>query len=159
LYAYSGGIGKATALALARYGCSFAIHYNSNAESANAIVAELSLLSPGPSLPSLFFGLFHSNQLLVRTDTRHAAFQADLSTIPGLRGLHADVVRDLGPIDILFVNHGIIGHQLGRGGNIEDLDYEVFETTWRANTAPAFLASLLSHFGMVLIYSQADNFS
>jgi NAD(P)-dependent dehydrogenase (short-subunit alcohol dehydrogenase family) len=76
---------------------------------------------------------------LHRTDARHAAFQADLSTVEALRALHTDVVRTLGDVDVLFVNHGLIGHMLGRGGNIEDLDYAVFESTWRANTAPAFL--------------------
>jgi NAD(P)-dependent dehydrogenase (short-subunit alcohol dehydrogenase family) len=77
-----------------------------------------------------------------RTGARHAAFQADLSTVDALRALHADVVRTLGDVDVLFVNHGLIGHMLGRGGNIEDLDYAVFESTWRANTAPAFLVRI-----------------
>jgi NAD(P)-dependent dehydrogenase (short-subunit alcohol dehydrogenase family) len=72
-------------------------------------------------------------------DARHAAFQGDLAAPDALRALHADVVGALGPVDVLFVNHGIIGQMLGRAGNIEDLALGMFEHTWRANTVPAFL--------------------
>jgi NAD(P)-dependent dehydrogenase (short-subunit alcohol dehydrogenase family) len=133
----SGGIGKATAFALAPYGCSFAVHYHSNADSAHAVVAELERRVPSAPVRLAPPRSLHSR--IHRTDARHAAFQADLSTVDALRALHADVVRTLGDVDVLFVNHGLIGHMLGRGGNIEDLDYAVFESTWRANTAPAFL--------------------
>jgi 3-oxoacyl-[acyl-carrier protein] reductase len=37
----SGGIGKATCRALATLGCSIAVHYNSSAEAAKALVEEL----------------------------------------------------------------------------------------------------------------------
>lgn len=37
----SGGIGKATCLALASMGCSIAVHYHSSTETANALVKEL----------------------------------------------------------------------------------------------------------------------
>jgi 3-oxoacyl-[acyl-carrier protein] reductase len=37
----SGGIGKATCRALARMGCSIAVHYHSNSESAGKLVEEL----------------------------------------------------------------------------------------------------------------------
>lgn len=79
-----------------------------------------------------------------RTDAggRHRAFQADLGSVEGVRALHTDIMRELGPIDILFVNHGIIGHMLGRDGNIEDLDFSIFAHTWQNNTAPAFLVCL-----------------
>jgi NAD(P)-dependent dehydrogenase (short-subunit alcohol dehydrogenase family) len=72
-------------------------------------------------------------------DARHVAFGGDLSSQDALRALHADVVRELGPIDILFVNHGDIGVPIGRHGNIEDVDYSAFERNWQANTVPAFL--------------------
>jgi len=119
----SGGIGSATVRALAPYECSFAVHYHSNRAGAETVVSELERVSPGG---------------------RHRAFQADLGTVEGVRALHADIVRELGPIDILFVNHGIIGHMLGRDGNIEDLDFSIFARTWQNNTAPAFLLSQLS---------------
>ena len=37
----SGGIGKATCRALAKMGCSIAVHYHSNSESAEKLVEEL----------------------------------------------------------------------------------------------------------------------
>jgi 3-oxoacyl-[acyl-carrier protein] reductase len=72
-------------------------------------------------------------------DARHAAFHGDLSSENALRALHADVLRELGPIDVLFVNHGDTGTQLGRHGAIQDIEMAEFERIWRANTAPAFL--------------------
>lgn len=38
---FRGGIGHATALALARDGCSIAVHFNSAVDKASALVAEL----------------------------------------------------------------------------------------------------------------------
>jgi hypothetical protein len=90
---------------------------------------------------------------------RHRAFQADLGTVEGVRALHADIVRELGPIDILFVNHGIIGHMLGRDGNIEDLDFSIFARTWQNNTAPAFLVSIIYYSLSCLMYRDADHSS
>jgi 3-oxoacyl-[acyl-carrier protein] reductase len=42
----SGGIGRATALALARNGCSVAVHYNANAAPAEALAEELARICP-----------------------------------------------------------------------------------------------------------------
>lgn len=86
----TGGIGKATSLALARLGCSIAIHYNSAADTARELVGELQQLG-----------------------VRAAAFQADLSSYDAARKLHADVVRDMGHPTILFNNAGLT---MGKSG-------------------------------------------
>ncbi|KAJ7280248.1 NAD-binding protein [Mycena rebaudengoi] len=117
----SGGIGQATALALAIRGCSIAVHYNSAADSANDLVAELTKF-PG---------------------IRAHAFQADLSDYDNVRTLHADVVAKLGNPDILFNNAGITGTVVGRRGNIEDVTLEDFENTWKVNTGSSFLLTQL----------------
>jgi NAD(P)-dependent dehydrogenase (short-subunit alcohol dehydrogenase family) len=69
----------------------------------------------------------------------HHAFQADLGSTDGIRSLHSEVTQKMGPIDVLYVNHGIIGHFLGRDGDIENLDVDMFEHTWRNNTLPSFV--------------------
>ncbi|KXN91312.1 3-oxoacyl-[acyl-carrier-protein] reductase FabG [Leucoagaricus sp. SymC.cos] len=122
----TGGIGNATALALARLGCSIAVHYNSAEAKANELVKELEGL-PG---------------------VRAAAFQADLSGYDGARKLHADVVRVLGHPDILFNNAGVVSSVIGPNGNIQDISAETFEATWRTNTGTAFLLTQLCMFSM-----------
>jgi 3-oxoacyl-[acyl-carrier protein] reductase len=57
--------------------------------------------------------------------------------------MHAAVTTDLGVIDILFNNAGMTGKIIGRGGNIEDLSVDDFESTWRANVGGAFLVRVL----------------
>lgn len=103
---YRGGIGRATALRLARLGCDIAVHYNSAAAVARSLVLELISLS-------------------VRAD----AFQADLSTYDGVNALHADVVKKLGPPDVLFCNAGATLKTIGPQGDILDVSPEEFERT------------------------------
>jgi NAD(P)-dependent dehydrogenase (short-subunit alcohol dehydrogenase family) len=69
----------------------------------------------------------------------YTMFQGNLSSYDVVRAMHADVTAKLGPIDILFSNHGQTGQMLGRGGNIEDLRFEEFEAVWKTNTASHFL--------------------
>lgn len=114
-----GGIGKASALELAKLGCSIAVHYNSAQATADALVTELTSLG-----------------------VKAAAFQADLSTYDGAHKLHADVVSKLGNPDILFNNSGITGPRTGPSGNIQDVSPEQFEHTWRTNIGTSFLVSL-----------------
>jgi NAD(P)-dependent dehydrogenase (short-subunit alcohol dehydrogenase family) len=71
----------------------------------------------------------------------YTMFQGNLSSYDVVRAMHAAVVAKLGPIDILFSNHGQTGQMLGRGGNIEDLRLEEFEAAWKTNTASHFLVS------------------
>ncbi|KAK7028294.1 hypothetical protein R3P38DRAFT_919187 [Favolaschia claudopus] len=113
----SGGIGQATAIALAIRGCSIAVHYNNAKRAADDLVAEL-LLLPG---------------------IRAQAFQADLGDYDSVRALHAAVVDSLGHPDVLFNNAGTTGKVVGKAGNLEDVTLEDFEKTWKVNTGSSFL--------------------
>ncbi|KAI1624999.1 3-oxoacyl-reductase [Exophiala viscosa] len=115
----TGGIGKATSLALARLGCSIAVHYNSAADTARELVEQLQHLG-----------------------VKASAFQADLSSYDAARKLHADVVREMGKPTILFNNAGLT---MGKSGvkEITDISIEEFEQTWRANCGTAFLLTQL----------------
>ncbi|KII84774.1 hypothetical protein PLICRDRAFT_117023, partial [Plicaturopsis crispa FD-325 SS-3] len=119
---FSGGIGRATALALARHGCLIAVHYNSAASTAASLV---DTLNAGHASP------------------RAKAFQADLSTYEATRALHKAVVEQMGHIDILFSNHGITGLTIGRHGEVGDVDIEEFERVWRVNSGTSYLLAQL----------------
>ncbi|KAG9225488.1 hypothetical protein PLEOSDRAFT_163662 [Pleurotus ostreatus PC15] len=116
----TGGIGRATSLALARLGCSISIHYHSAKEKATALADELKT---------------------VNAPIHVEVFQADLSKMDDVRRLHAEVVAQMGHPDILFNNAGITGPgaSIGARSNMEDMSLEAFEHTWRTNTAQAFL--------------------
>ncbi|KAF5350867.1 hypothetical protein D9758_010503 [Tetrapyrgos nigripes] len=117
----SGGIGKASAITLARRGCSIAVHYSQSADRAHALAEELQ----------------KSFQV------RAAAFGADLSNYDNVRGLHSEVVQKLGHPDILFNNAGDTVKVIGRMGNIEDISVDLFEKTWKLNTGSQFLLTQL----------------
>nr|GAT57963.1 NAD-binding protein [Mycena chlorophos] len=117
----SGGIGAASAVALAAKGCSIAVHYNSAKVAAETLV-----------------------QLLTTVHGVQAqALQADLADYGAVRGLHAAVVAAMGNPDILFNNAGTTGKVVGKAGNIEDVTIEDFENTWRTNTGSSFLLTQL----------------
>ncbi|KAF7328929.1 NAD-binding protein [Mycena venus] len=117
----SGGIGQATALALAIRGCSIAVHYNSAKGPADDLVAELKKLN----------------------GIRAHAFQADLADYDSVRAMHAAVVDILGNPDILFNNAGTTGTVVGKRGNIESVTLDDFEKTWKINTGSSFLLTQL----------------
>ncbi|KAJ7334828.1 NAD-binding protein [Mycena albidolilacea] len=117
----SGGIGQATALALAIRGCSIAVHYNSAQEPADALVAELTQLH----------------------GIRARAFQADMGDYDSVRAMHAAVVDTLGNPDILFNNAGTTGTVVGKRGDIESVTLDDFEKTWKINTGSSFLLTQL----------------
>jgi len=123
----TGGIGLATAKALARTGCSIAIHYNalSSKEKADKLIPDLTALAPPGVQP------------------RFAAFQADLSKYDEARRLHAEVVNVLGNPNVLFANHGVAGPTIGGNGDIRDVSPEIFEEVWRTNTGTSFLLAQL----------------
>ncbi|KAK7460566.1 hypothetical protein VKT23_009287 [Stygiomarasmius scandens] len=114
----TGGIGRATAITLARQGCSIAVHYNSAAEKARVLVEELQ-------------NSFH---------VRAVAFGADLSSYDNVRSLHAEVVEKLGHPDILFNNAGDTVKVIGKMGDIQEISVEMFENTWRLNAGSSFLS-------------------
>ncbi|KAK5945950.1 hypothetical protein PMZ80_000089 [Knufia obscura] len=115
----TGGIGHATALALASMKCNIAVHYNANAEKAQELVRKLE--SEG---------------------VRSKHFQADLSSYENTRRLHKEVVDSLGHPTILFNNAGLT---LGKSGvkDISEISIEDFEKTWRANCATSYLLTQL----------------
>ncbi|KAK7036739.1 hypothetical protein VNI00_011404 [Paramarasmius palmivorus] len=116
-----GGIGNATALALARQGASIAVHYSSASEKAIALV----------------------EQLQAHEGVRAAVFQADLSEYDNVRRMHTEIVEQLGHPDILFNNAGSTGKVIGKMGNIQDVSIEDFEKTWRLNTGSSYLLTQL----------------
>jgi 3-oxoacyl-[acyl-carrier protein] reductase len=116
-----GGIGNATALALARQGASIAIHYSTASEKANTL----------------------AEQLQGYEGVRAAVFQADLSEYDNVRRVHSEVVEQLGHPDILFNNAGATGKVIGKMGNIQDVSIEDFEKTWRLNTGSSYLLTQL----------------
>jgi len=115
----TGGIGHATSLALARLGCSIAVHYHSAADTASALVSTLQSMG-----------------------VRASSFRANLSSYAETRDLHAAVVRDLGHPTILFNNAGVT---MGKSGvkDVADITVDEFEETWRANCGTGFLLTQL----------------
>ncbi|KJA17333.1 hypothetical protein HYPSUDRAFT_170644 [Hypholoma sublateritium FD-334 SS-4] len=116
----SGGIGRVSALALANHGCSIAVHYNASKGKASDIVTQLKI-----------------------SGVNAVAFQADLSQYNNVRKLYADVVAQMGPVDILFNNSGVTNTVIGPQGNIQDLSIDEFESTWRTNTGSSYLLTQL----------------
>ncbi|OJD32338.1 3-oxoacyl-acp reductase [Diplodia corticola] len=115
----SGGIGKATCLALADMGCSIAVHYHTNSDAANALVDQLK--AKGVNVQAL---------------------QADLSIYDEARKLYSSVSSSLGSPKILFNN---AGSALSKPGlrSASDISIEDFELTWRSNCGSAFLLTQL----------------
>ncbi|KIK54769.1 hypothetical protein GYMLUDRAFT_48464 [Collybiopsis luxurians FD-317 M1] len=118
----SGGIGAATALALARQGCSIAVHYNSAKDKAQSLSKSLQEIS---------------------SDVRVDIFQADLSDYDGVRQLYNQVVQTMGHPDILFNNAGALIKTIGRMGNMQDVSIEEFEKTWKLNAGSSYLLTQL----------------
>jgi 3-oxoacyl-[acyl-carrier protein] reductase len=115
----TGGIGKATCVALARLNCSIAVHYNTAADTAESLVSQLKAMG-----------------------VRASRFKADLSSYEETRKLHAEVVEGLGHPTILFNNAGLT---MGKSGvkDISEISVEDFEQTWRANCGTGFLLTQL----------------
>lgn len=114
----SGGIGKATCLALAAMGCSIAVHYHSSTSAAEALVKDLQAKG-----------------------VRAEAFKADLTKYDEVRSLYTTVVKSLGHPTILFNNAGLA---LKSGiKSITEISIDEFEHTWRANCGSAFLMTQL----------------
>ncbi|KAF8881614.1 hypothetical protein BD779DRAFT_1545772 [Infundibulicybe gibba] len=64
-------------------------------------------------------------------------------SLRNVRRLHTEVVDTLGHPDILFNNSGATGKVIGPKGNIQDLDIEMFEATWKLNTGSSYLLTQL----------------
>jgi len=115
----SKGIGKATALALARAGANVVINYASDDSSANELVATIT--SGSQSNPS-----------------RALAVKADAGDVQQLETLVKKVVDVYGKIDILIANAGIMPMV-----DLEHTTEEIFDRVMRLNVkGPFFLAQV-----------------
>lgn len=113
----SRGIGRATALALAKEGAQVLIHYGSGAKEAEAVVAEIR-----------------------KGEGRAQAIAADLAMPDGAHKLAKEVRSIIGDrLDILVANAGI-----SKNATIEDTTVEDFDKLYAVNVrAPFFLVQQL----------------
>jgi 3-oxoacyl-[acyl-carrier protein] reductase len=116
----TGGIGRATAIALGKEGYALALHYNTaSQEKVKELTDDIENCCP-----------------------RYRTFKADLSDFNAVRTLHAHVVSLLGNPTVLFLNAGSTGGKYGVK-SLAEISMEAFETTWRINTASPFLLTKL----------------
>lgn len=139
----TGGIGIATAHALASLHCSIAIHYHTASSTASTLASELRS----------------------KYGVRASPFQADLSSYASVRALHAAVVQEMGHPTILFNNAGSIGPKSGVK-TLDEISVDEFEETWRINCGSAYLLTQLclpamveAGFGRVVFCSSVAGFS
>ena len=81
----SRGIGKACAIALAKRGYDVAVNYVSNVSAAESVVEEITALG-----------------------VRAIAVQADTANLPAVKDMFRTVVRELGGVDVLVNNAGVV---------------------------------------------------
>lgn len=77
-----------------------------------------------------------SSRLVEELGKEARAYACDTADPAAVRETFANVVRDLGEVDVLIYNAGA-----GKRGSIEEVSAEDFEMTWRVNTLGAFVAS------------------
>ncbi|KAK3640312.1 hypothetical protein LTR56_011908 [Elasticomyces elasticus] len=122
----TGGIGAATAIALARTGeYDLALHYNSaTQEIRDSLGSKIKAAAATSSEPRVEF------------------FQADMGDFAAVRKLHEDVIDIFNKVDVLFNNAGsTLGHQGVK--SLADVPFEIFESAWRVNTGSAILLTQL----------------
>jgi len=101
----SRGIGRAVALRLARDGAAVAVNYRSGREQAESAVEEIR-----------------------RTGGRAVAVGADISDPAQVSAMAAQIERDLGPVDILINNAGVLVR-----GDLGDFDFSQMDGMRRTN--------------------------
>lgn len=113
----SRGMGRATALELAKAGAHVLVHYSAGAKEAEAVVAEIRALG-----------------------ARADALQADLSAPDGAHTLAAQVRQIVGDrLDVLVANAGV-----SKSASVEDTTVEDFDRLFAVNVrAPFFLVQQL----------------
>jgi len=118
----TGGIGKATSLALAKTGeYELALHYNAaNEDTRSALSANIA----------------------TNTGIQPHFFQADISSYDAVRKLYADVIKAMGAVDVLFNNAGSVGGHSG-AKSLADIPMGVFEETYRVNAGSGILLTQL----------------
>ena len=121
----TGGIGRATAVALAKTGeFDLALHFNNASEETRQGIMSAIAAERGSA------------------GTSHAFFKADLGNYDDVRKLHEKVVKSLGHVDVLFNNAGANAGHTGVQDLI-DLPFEAFEESWRINTGSGILLTQL----------------
>lgn len=127
----TGGIGRATCIALAKEGYTLAMHYNSAPEDIRKDLLAKVTSAQKVSDPNSSAGA--------------AFFQADMSSSSAIAELHKQVVSLLGDPTVVYLNAGTTNSKGGNSmiGDISEVDLSTFESTWRVNTlAPYQLAQL-----------------
>lgn len=109
----SRGIGRATALALARGGLDVAVNYREARGAADQVVAEI-----------------HA------AGRRAAALRADIETATAARGLVGAAVEHFGRLDVLVSNAGVI-----EKAGVLDLTEEAWDRMFRVNVRGAFFCA------------------
>ena len=121
----TGGIGRATALALAKTGdFDLALHYNSAGEEARNAISSTIKDAVGTSSIRIEF------------------FQADLGNYDSVRQLHKDVVSKLGNVDVLFNNAGANAGLKGVQ-NLSEVPIDAFDQSFKINTGSGILLAQL----------------
>ncbi|KAH7377720.1 putative short-chain dehydrogenase/reductase [Pyrenochaeta sp. MPI-SDFR-AT-0127] len=120
----TGGIGSATARLLASLGCSVALHFKADEETASTLEVELTKQ--------------HSQQY----GSKFLAANADMGNYDDVRELHQRVLSIIGEPTILINNAGSTGGHVGVQA-IETVPVEDFEQTWRINCGSAYLLTQL----------------
>lgn len=110
----SRGIGAAIAVQAGRGGYAVAVNYHRNAEAARAVVEQI-----------------------LREGGQAQAFAADVSTSEGACSLFSQVDDNLGRVDVLVNNAGVIGGVVP----IEQIDQDTLTHAFAANVYSAFFCS------------------
>lgn len=124
----TGGIGRATAIALAKQGeYDFALHYNSAAQDTREELATAIKSARSTSEPS---------------DAKVELFQADMGDYGSVRKLFDNVSSHFGGVDVLFNNAGAnAGYNSVQ--SLADVPIDAFDRTWRINTGSGILLTQL----------------
>lgn len=110
----SGGIGRAVARLAAEHGYAVALTYRTQPEKAQAVVAEIAAAGG-----------------------RALALEADLAREAEILRLFAEVDRELGPLDALVNNAGVIGWE----GRVDEANAERLNELWAVNLTSYFLCA------------------
>jgi len=111
------GIGKASAIALARLGATVVLNYSSDQEAANGALAEVQKL---------------------KTSQAHLLVRADVGSVAGVQSLVKQTVDAYGKVDLIVANAGVMP--------MKDLEHTTeadFDRTFSINVkGPYFLAQV-----------------
>ncbi|KAJ4290278.1 hypothetical protein N0V90_010493 [Kalmusia sp. IMI 367209] len=119
----TGGIGTIICRRLAALGCSIGIHYNTDQDTALALLEEF------------------KEEYMHMFGSKFVCYGADLSNYEEVKELHEHIVSLLGPPNILINNHGALIQQGVK--SIDEVPISAFEDAWRINCGSAYLLTQL----------------